>query len=179
MARSKSALGSSKSGIHPSSTNGELQSSLPQVNISPLHPPLPVLQRHCRAIANRSAMAASPALRQEVIRLYKGPQQPSLPPVATMTTDRFTELLYLGREYPLGYDYFRPRLKKAFSAKANLSNEDEIKKGIEQGEYVKKGSSSFILDTVLVHVLFILTDHLQRSKHCKYKSHNAVANRKR
>lgn len=63
------------------------------------------------------------------------------------------ELLYLGREYPLGYDYFRPRLKKAFSAKANLSNEDEIKKGIEQGEYVKKGSSSFPSDTDLVHVL--------------------------
>ena len=53
---------------------------------------------------------------------------------------RLAELLYLGREYPLGYDYFRPRLKKAFSAKANVSDEDEIRKGIAQGEYVKKGS---------------------------------------
>ena len=63
-------------------------------------------------------------------------------PVARSTSSQIsTELLYLGREYPLGYDYFRPRLKKAFSAKADLSSEDEIKKGIAQGEYVKKGSS--------------------------------------
>lgn len=48
------------------------------------------------------------------------------------------ELLYLGREYPLGYDYFRPRLHKAFSAKAGLESEDEIKKGIAQAEFVKK-----------------------------------------
>lgn len=60
------------------------------------------------------------------------------------------ELLYLGREYPLGYDYFRPRLKKAFSAKANLNDEEEIKKGIAQGEYVKKGSIS----THHLHKLF-------------------------
>lgn len=49
------------------------------------------------------------------------------------------ELLYMGREYPLGYDYFRPRLRKAFSAKANIQDEAEIRKGLEQAEYVKKG----------------------------------------
>ena len=49
------------------------------------------------------------------------------------------ELLYLGREYPLGYDYFRPRLHKAFSAKAHIQDEGEIRKGIEQAEYVMKG----------------------------------------
>lgn len=48
------------------------------------------------------------------------------------------ELLYLGREYPLGYDYFQPRLHKAFLAKRHLTDEDEIKKGIEAAEYVKK-----------------------------------------
>jgi len=48
----------------------------------------------------------------------------------------------MGREYPLGYDYFRPRLHKAFSAKANLQDEAEIRKGIEQAEYVKKGEKS-------------------------------------
>ncbi|KAH9824523.1 nadh-ubiquinone oxidoreductase complex 1 lyr family protein [Teratosphaeria destructans] len=63
-------------------------------------------------------MPSSP-LRQEVIRIYK-------------------ELLYLGREYPLGYDYFRPRLHKAFMAKANLQDEEQIRKGIEQAEYVKR-----------------------------------------
>jgi hypothetical protein len=49
------------------------------------------------------------------------------------------ELLYLGREYPLGYNYFRPRLHRAFLAKAGERDEDKIRKGIEQAEYVKKG----------------------------------------
>ncbi|KAG9568920.1 hypothetical protein KCV01_g19810, partial [Aureobasidium melanogenum] len=61
----------------------------------------------------------STPLRYQVIRVYK-------------------ELLYLGREYPLGYDYFRPRLHKAFASKANLTNKADIKKGIESAEYVKK-----------------------------------------
>lgn len=64
-------------------------------------------------------MSSPTSLRHQVIRIYK-------------------ELLYLGREYPLGYEYFRPRLHKAFSSKANLTNETEIKKGIESAEYVKK-----------------------------------------
>jgi hypothetical protein len=64
-------------------------------------------------------MSSTTPLRYQVIRIYK-------------------ELLYLGREYPLGYEYFRPRLHKAFSSKANLTNETEIKKGIESAEYVKK-----------------------------------------
>lgn len=64
-------------------------------------------------------MTSQTQLRYQVIRIYK-------------------ELLYLGREYPLGYDYFRPRLHKAFSSKANLTSEAEIKKGIESAEYVKK-----------------------------------------
>ena len=66
-----------------------------------------------------AVMSSATTLRYQVIRIYK-------------------ELLYLGREYPLGYEYFRPRLHKAFSSKANLTNETEIKKGIESAEYVKK-----------------------------------------
>jgi len=54
-------------------------------------------------------------------------------------TNGRSELLYLGREYPLGYGYFRPRLHKAFMSKANLQDEQQIRKGIEQAEYVKKG----------------------------------------
>lgn len=54
-----------------------------------------------------------------------------------------SELLYLGREYPLGYQYFRPRLHKAFMAKANMQDEEQIKKGIAQAEYVKKGMILF------------------------------------
>ncbi|KAJ9658941.1 hypothetical protein H2201_007591 [Coniosporium apollinis] len=63
--------------------------------------------------------SSSPSLRHQVIRIYK-------------------ELLYLGREYPLGYDYFKPRLHKAFSSQAGLKDEDKIKQGIERAEYVKK-----------------------------------------
>lgn len=54
--------------------------------------------------------------------------------------------MYMGREYPLGYDYFRPRLHKAFASKADLKDESAIKKGIEQAEYVKKGTSSLPRD---------------------------------
>ncbi|KAJ3950777.1 hypothetical protein N0V92_012830 [Colletotrichum tropicale] len=49
------------------------------------------------------------------------------------------ELLFLGREYPLGYDYFRPRLHRAFSANAGLRDEEAIEKGIQRAEFVKKG----------------------------------------
>ncbi|EME77623.1 uncharacterized protein MYCFIDRAFT_145071 [Pseudocercospora fijiensis CIRAD86] len=63
---------------------------------------------------------ASNHLRHDVIKIYK-------------------ELLYLGREYPLGFEYFRPRLHKAFMSKASLESEEDIRKGIAQAEYVKKG----------------------------------------
>jgi len=53
------------------------------------------------------------------------------------------ELLYLGREYPLGYDYFKPRLHKAFSSQAGLKDEAAIKQGIERAEFVKKGEDLF------------------------------------
>lgn len=39
----------------------------------------------------------------------------------------------------MGYDYFRPRLHKAFASKAGLEDEDAIRNGIKQAEYVKKG----------------------------------------
>ncbi|GAM82363.1 hypothetical protein ANO11243_003420 [Dothideomycetidae sp. 11243] len=58
-------------------------------------------------------------LRLEVKRLYK-------------------ELLYLGRDYPKGYAYFQPRLHRAFAGKAELTDEAEIRRAVEQGEYLKK-----------------------------------------
>ncbi|ATY62834.1 NADH-ubiquinone oxidoreductase complex 1 LYR family [Cordyceps militaris] len=63
------------------------------------------------------------SLRHQVIAIYK-------------------ELLYLGREYPLGYGYFRPRLHKAFMAKAGERDADKIRQGLRQAEYVKKGTSA-------------------------------------
>jgi hypothetical protein len=53
--------------------------------------------------------------------------------------DGFSELLYLGRDYPLGYDYFRPRLHKAFMSKAEERDDEAIKKGLAHAEFVKKG----------------------------------------
>ncbi|KAH9237140.1 hypothetical protein K456DRAFT_1501584 [Colletotrichum gloeosporioides 23] len=67
--------------------------------------------------------ALNPELRRRVITIYK-------------------ELLFLGREYPLGYDYFRPRLHRAFSANAGLRDEEAIEKGIQRAEFVKKGTTS-------------------------------------
>ncbi|KAG9242450.1 complex 1 protein [Calycina marina] len=64
-------------------------------------------------------MATAPVLRREVISIYK-------------------ELLNLGKEYPLGFSYFRPRLHAAFSKNAALSDENEIRKGIKRAEFVKK-----------------------------------------
>lgn len=52
---------------------------------------------------------------------------------------RRTELLFLGRSYPLGYAYFRDRLHGAFRAQSGLEDEGEIQKGVERAEYVKKG----------------------------------------
>ena len=65
------------------------------------------------------------------------------PPQFISLTPCGTELLYLGREYPLGYGYFRPRLHKAFMAKSSERDEDKIRQGIQQAEYVKKGASPF------------------------------------
>lgn len=89
--------------------------------------------------------AQNPALRREVINIYKGiystPSSSALLPSCIEFT-RSPELLYLGREYPLGYDYFRPRLHKAFASKASLTDENEIRKGIERAQFVKKGPPS-------------------------------------
>ncbi|KAJ0108138.1 hypothetical protein J7T55_007257 [Diaporthe amygdali] len=61
----------------------------------------------------------NPELRKQVIAIYK-------------------ELLYLGREYPAGYQFFRPRLHKAFMANAGLRDEEKIKDGINRADFVRK-----------------------------------------
>ena len=50
-----------------------------------------------------------------------------------------TELLYLGRSYPLGSSYFRDRLHRAFMSQGSVRDEEEIRKGIQRAEFVKKG----------------------------------------
>ncbi|KAI2643637.1 complex 1 protein [Xylaria nigripes] len=63
--------------------------------------------------------APIPELRRQVIAIYK-------------------ELLHMGKEYPQGFTWFRPRLHRAFMANAHLRREEDIKKGIERAEFVKK-----------------------------------------
>jgi hypothetical protein len=87
----------------------------------------------------------NPELRRQVINIYKGlplrlHKVPAhkVPPLTNITT----ELLNIGREYPLGYEYFRNRLHRAFSGQAHLQDEEQIRKGIARAEFVKKGSLS-------------------------------------
>ncbi|KAI8906811.1 NADH-ubiquinone oxidoreductase complex 1/LYR family protein [Gorgonomyces haynaldii] len=49
----------------------------------------------------------------------------------------YKELLYYGREYPLGYNYFRNKLKQAFLKQQNLPS-DQLDKALERGRFVIK-----------------------------------------
>ena len=49
-----------------------------------------------------------------------------------------SQLLHMGREYPLGYDYFRSRLKNAFLKNRDVTDPGEVEKLIARGEYVVK-----------------------------------------
>lgn len=53
-------------------------------------------------------------------------------------TTIYVELLEMGKHYPLGYDYYRKRLHKAFMSQANLRDEEKIRQGIARAEFVKK-----------------------------------------
>lgn len=44
----------------------------------------------------------------------------------------------MGKHYPLGYEYYRNRLHKAFMSQANLRDEEKIREGIKRAEFVKK-----------------------------------------
>ncbi|CAI5786487.1 electron transfer flavoprotein regulatory factor 1 [Podarcis muralis] len=58
-------------------------------------------------------------LRYEVLNLYKN-------------------LLYLGKEYPKGADYFRTRLKAAFLKNKDVKEPEKIKELLARGEFVMK-----------------------------------------
>ena len=81
-----------------------------------------------------------PSLRHEVIRIYKGRSVHTCCCYRAIAEKRRSELLYLGREYPLGYEYYKVRLHKAFASQANLKDEEKIRQGIKRAEFVKKGT---------------------------------------
>ena len=58
-------------------------------------------------------------LRSEVIAVYK-------------------HLSYLGREYPKGEDWFKPRLKNGFMKNKDVQDPEEIKKLIARADFVAK-----------------------------------------
>lgn len=47
-------------------------------------------------------------------------------------------MLYLGRDYPAGYDYFRQRLKIAFMKNRDVTDTETIHKMIDRGKFVIK-----------------------------------------
>jgi len=55
----------------------------------------------------------------------------------------------MGHGYPLGYDYFRSRLHKAFSSQIEVRDEDAIRNGIARAEFVRKGESVGMIVCVL------------------------------
>lgn len=44
----------------------------------------------------------------------------------------------MGKDYPLGADYYRTRLKKAFAANRTVDDAEKIEQLIKRGEFVKK-----------------------------------------
>lgn len=48
------------------------------------------------------------------------------------------QLLYMGRDYPAGYEFFRNKARTAFSKNKEVADPDEIKKLILKGRYVVK-----------------------------------------
>jgi hypothetical protein len=92
---------------------------------------------------------SNPALRHEVLRVYKGKFRCSASLSHFQTLIINVELLFLLREYPLGYDYARPRLHKAFMSQAGLQDEEKIKYGIKRAEFVKKGTQSSLWRALL------------------------------
>jgi hypothetical protein len=56
-------------------------------------------------------------LRSQVINLYKN-------------------LLYYANDYPLGYTYYRNRLKKSFQSNSHVQDTAQIAKLIERGNFV-------------------------------------------
>ena len=62
---------------------------------------------------------ASKNLRPRVIELYKS-------------------LLHYGKDYPMGYDYFRSRCKNAFMKNKEVTDPEQIEMLIARGEFVKK-----------------------------------------
>ncbi|XP_034243552.1 electron transfer flavoprotein regulatory factor 1 isoform X2 [Thrips palmi] len=50
----------------------------------------------------------------------------------------YKSLVHLGHDYPLGWDYFRPRLKAAFMKNKDVKDPEKIEQLIARGNFVVK-----------------------------------------
>lgn len=85
----------------------------------------------------------SPILKSQVRSIYKGPSPLPHSPFPQPRTNPPAALLYLGRNYPLGYPYFRSKLRAAFLAQRGLIGEEDVRLALGRAEFVRKGMSCF------------------------------------
>lgn len=57
----------------------------------------------------------------------------------------YKTLLFYGREYPNGHDYFRERLKKAFWKNKDITDPARIDQMIKHGQYIIKELESLYM----------------------------------
>jgi len=50
----------------------------------------------------------------------------------------YKTLLYMGKDYPLGYKYFSDRCHKAFAKNSNEKDSQKVEEMIKRGEFVIK-----------------------------------------
>jgi hypothetical protein len=63
------------------------------------------------------------------------------------------ELLFLGRDYPQGYTYFRDRLHAAFWKQRGLEDSEQIQQGVKRAEFVKKEIEALYVVPLSLHVI--------------------------
>lgn len=98
-----------------------------------------VPRKQARELLRNDELRSSSAGYQHIQRSVRVLLEPTpFPHSRYPLTSELPELLNLGKEYPLGYQYFQKRLHNAFASQAGLQDEEKIKKAIERAEYVKK-----------------------------------------
>jgi hypothetical protein len=87
-----------------------------------------------------------------------------------------TELLEMGRHYPLGYTYFRDRLHKAFASQAHQKDDEKIRQGIKRAEFVKKGRRVQMPPLFFSAIKLLKLELRQKLKPCEcFSSHPSTA----
>lgn len=51
----------------------------------------------------------------------------------------YKELVYMGKDYPAGYEFFIKKLRVAFKNKSTMTDPVEIERALGFGDFIKKG----------------------------------------